>query len=199
MISKQFPLLHKWERGRQLKFDFEDNSIQIEKFKPLGVVSKTLLVVIMVSVLFSAHFALAYDGNMPKLVTWLNTEQYPAILQDGQSEELVIPVAPIQELDRVVRSYWVSITAYSSTPDQTDSSPFITANGTRVREGIIAANFLPFGTKVKIPSMFGDRTFVVEDRMNARYWHRVDIWMPTRAQALQFGIRTLQIEVIQET
>jgi len=199
MISKQITLLHKWERGKQLKFDFEDNSIQIEKFKPLGVVSKTLLVVIMVSVLFSAHFALAYDGNMPKLVTWLNTEQDPTILQDEQSQEPVTPVAPIQEPDRVVRSYWMPVTAYSSTPDQTDSSPFITANGTRVREGIIAANFLPFGTKVKIPSMFGDRVFVVQDRMNARYWHRVDIWMPTRAQALQFGVRTLQIEIIQET
>ncbi|MDP3003980.1 MAG: hypothetical protein Q8N43_00505, partial [Candidatus Azambacteria bacterium] len=36
----------------------------------------------------------------------------------------------------------VVLTAYSSTPDQTDDTPFITASNTRVRDGIVAANFL---------------------------------------------------------
>ena len=90
----------------------------------------------------------------------------------------------------------IPITAYSSTYDQTDSSPLTTASGTRVRDGVVAANFLPIGTKVKIPLVFGDKTFVVEDRMNSRYWHRLDVWMPSRAQAMQFGVRTLEIEVL---
>ena len=62
----------------------------------------------------------------------------------------------------------VLATAYSSTPDQTDATPFITAWNTRVRDGILAANFLPFGTLVKIPEVFGDKIFVVEDRMHQR-------------------------------
>src|SRR3990167_4180168 len=49
----------------------------------------------------------------------------------------------------------VVATAYSSTPDQTDGSPFITANGLYVYDGLIAANFLPFGTRVKIPDHYG--------------------------------------------
>ncbi|MBI2462740.1 MAG: 3D domain-containing protein [Candidatus Spechtbacteria bacterium] len=94
---------------------------------------------------------------------------------------------------------WLVATAYSSTPDQTDSTPFITANGTYVHNGIIAANFLRFGTRVRIPTIYGDRIFTVEDRMNARYSYRIDIWMQTREEAIQFGSRIIPIEIVSES
>ncbi|KKU81281.1 MAG: 3D domain-containing protein [Parcubacteria group bacterium GW2011_GWA2_47_8] len=90
----------------------------------------------------------------------------------------------------------VFITAYSSTPDQTDSSPFITAAGTRVRPGIVAANFLPFGARIRIPKLFGERIFIVEDRMAERHDDRVDVWFPTRGQALAFGAAYSTIEIV---
>lgn len=90
----------------------------------------------------------------------------------------------------------VVATGYSSTPDQTDDSPFITASGTYVRDGVVAANFLPIGTRIKIPDQFGDKIFVVEDRMNKRYWHRVDVWFSGRQAALNFGVRTVTIEIV---
>mgnify|MGYP001593081784 FL=1 len=95
------------------------------------------------------------------------------------------------------REMIVSATAYSSTPDQTDDSPFVTAWNTRVRDGIVAANFLPFGTRIKIPEIYGDKIFVVEDRMNRRYWHKVDIWFPDRQSALEFGLRTIKIQILE--
>ena len=95
------------------------------------------------------------------------------------------------------REIVVSTTAYSSTPDQTDDSPFITALGTRVRDGIIATNFLPFGTKIKIPQLYGDRVFVVEDRMNRRYWYTIDVWFPDRAGALEFGFKVVKIQILE--
>src|SRR5438128_8379875 len=49
----------------------------------------------------------------------------------------------------VTQRMTVRATAYSSTRDQTDASPFVTASGTRVRDGIIAINGLKFGTKVR--------------------------------------------------
>lgn len=97
---------------------------------------------------------------------------------------------------RIAKRKTVMMTAYSSTPDQTDSTPFITASGTRVRDGIVAANFLPFGAKIKIPQLFGDKVFVVEDRMNKRYTERVDIWFSTRRDARQFGIKKAEIVVL---
>ncbi|TAL20346.1 hypothetical protein EPN90_01195 [Patescibacteria group bacterium] len=99
--------------------------------------------------------------------------------------------------EEAVKNYRVPVTAYSSTPDQTDDTPFITANGSRVRDGIIAANFLPFGTRVRFPELFGDKVFTVEDRMNARYFYRADIWMESRAAAWEFGIkRKVLVEVL---
>jgi 3D (Asp-Asp-Asp) domain-containing protein len=91
----------------------------------------------------------------------------------------------------------VLVTAYSSTIDQTDASPFTTANGSTVHVGTIACNFLPFGTKVRFPEKFGDQIFVVEDRMNKRHNDKMDIWMESRAEALQFGVRTLAYEIVQ--
>ena len=90
-------------------------------------------------------------------------------------------------------------TAYSSTVWQTDSTPFITAAGTGVRDGIIANNLLPFGTKVMVPEIYPDKIFVVEDRMHSRkgYYH-IDIWFPTYIEAKNFGAKTTYIEVLEE-
>jgi 3D (Asp-Asp-Asp) domain-containing protein len=95
-----------------------------------------------------------------------------------------------------VRTMVVASTAYNSEVGQTDGSPFTTANGTQVYDGVIAANFLPFGTRVRIPDHFGDKVFVVHDRMNARYTQRVDVWMLTKKEAFQWGVRKVKIEVL---
>ncbi len=111
----------------------------------------------------------------------------PAVL------EVVPPASP-----EALKVYSISMTAYNSEVGQTDDSPFTTADGTTVRDGILAANFLPFGTKVRIPSLFGDRVFEVHDRMNPRYNLRADVWMSSKADARQFGLkRNVKIEVIE--
>ncbi|MFB6212373.1 MAG: hypothetical protein ABEI53_00950 [Candidatus Magasanikbacteria bacterium] len=89
------------------------------------------------------------------------------------------------------------ITAYSSTYNQTDSTPFITASGERVRKGIVATNLLPFGTKIKIPRLFGDKVFVVKDRMHPRKDNTVDIWMKTTKRALKFGKKYSKIKIVE--
>lgn len=89
-----------------------------------------------------------------------------------------------------------TITAYSSSPDETDSTPFITARNTRVRDGIVAANSLAFGVKIMIPEIFGEKIFVVEDRMHQRYGNRIDIWMPSKKMALEFGKKFAEVHII---
>ncbi|NQU18163.1 MAG: 3D domain-containing protein, partial [Candidatus Saganbacteria bacterium] len=96
---------------------------------------------------------------------------------------------------RVVKSGIVMATAYNSLAAQTDSTPWITAAGTRCREGVIASNFLPFGTKVMIDG-FGSQIFTVEDRMNRRYKKRIDIWFRSYKDARQFGIRKIKYYVL---
>lgn len=94
------------------------------------------------------------------------------------------------------RTFKVTVTGYSSTIDQCDADPFTTASGKHVRHGTLATNSLSFGTLVKFPEYFGDRVFIVEDRMNKRYSSRMDIWFESRSEALQFGKRTLIAVVI---
>jgi 3D (Asp-Asp-Asp) domain-containing protein len=121
---------------------------------------------------------------------------------ESQADGITVEPSQYQTLptaeDRpVVATRIVSMTAYNSEPGQTDDTPFITANNTRVRDGIVAANFLPFNTKVRIPELFGDRVFVVTDRMNKRYTNRMDIWMEKKSDALKFGVKhAVKIEIL---
>lgn len=101
----------------------------------------------------------------------------------------VRPLVPIGAQFRVLA------TAYSSTPDQTDSSPFITASGTHVHDGTVATNFLPFGSRVRFHNYRPDMVFTVEDRHSPRLSDRVDIWFTSRGEALRFGKRVLEMEI----
>lgn len=93
------------------------------------------------------------------------------------------------------------VSAYTSTPDQTDSTPFYGAIGTHVYFGMIAVNGLPIHTKIKIPSVYGDKIFEVEDRMNKRYTctpnHcHADVWLDmSRSEAMKFGVKKVDIEI----
>jgi len=124
-------------------------------------------------------------------------EQYSDHLISGQTS-FIAPKNPPDKKQIVISKRWLFVTAYSSTVDQTDNTPFITASGSPVRDGVVAANFLRFGTKVRFPNIYGDKVFIVEDRMNSRYNYRVDIWMRTREEAKQFGAKIVLIEIIKE-
>lgn len=105
-------------------------------------------------------------------------------------------LASLERMKQSANVRYHVITAYSSTVWQTDSSPFITAAGTHVRDGIVAANTLPFGTKIMIPDLFGDKVFTVEDRMAPKNHHKIDIWFPTTYEARQFGVKKAQVLVL---
>lgn len=115
------------------------------------------------------------------------------VIESSVEATTLIAKTPMEE---GIKRIQLHITAYSSTPDQTDDTPFITAAGTHVRDGIVATNALPMYTRVKIPELFGEKVFVVEDRMNRRFQDRMDIWMPDRAPALKFGIKTAEVVVL---
>ncbi len=109
---------------------------------------------------------------------------------------LLAAPAAIRAEGEVPSVRYMRITAYASTPDETDNTPFVTANGIRVRDGIVATNLLPFGTQIEIPDLFGNKVFAVEDRMSPRIKNTIDIWMPTRAGAIRFGVKYTNVLVL---
>jgi 3D (Asp-Asp-Asp) domain-containing protein len=152
--------------------------------------AKISQIVIEKSALIALIFALIWQFALPRFTSLAAFAPDEAINQalQGLVEEFGKP--------RVIR---VPVTAYNSEAGQTDSTPCKTANGFDLckndEQNVIAANFLPFGTKVRFPDYDPDTIYTVQDRMNARYIYRVDIWMKTKQNALDFGVRNLRMEI----
>ena len=129
-----------------------------------------------------------------------NKSLYPTILNDISLVAANMPATTGIRTGKynVVRTIYVQASAYNSEVGQTDSSPFTTASMTHVHHGTLAANFLPFGTKVLIPDYYGDTIFIIEDRMNKRYGYGyMDIWMADKGEAMQFGRRNIKIQILE--
>ena len=85
-----------------------------------------------------------------------------------------------------------TVTAYTSSVDETDEDPWTTASGTTAGPGTIACpSKWPFGTRVEIEG----KMYVCEDRMHARYRDKevYDVWLPTKTAAREWGRRQLAI------
>ena len=137
----------------------------------------------------------------PVVASLIENAQLQIVTNNVAEETTIIISEPKTPLVKVTKTSTHTITAYNSDPAQTDDTPCITANGFDVcehgEEDTIAANFLKFGTKVRIPELYGDRIFIVRDRMNKRYSDRVDIWMKEKTDARKFGVKVAKIEVVE--
>lgn len=87
----------------------------------------------------------------------------------------------------------VKATAYTSAWDEGGAYAY---NGQKLRDGHIAADFkvLPLGTKVYIPQF--NKVFTVVDTGSAIKGNKIDIWMATKQQCKNWGIRTIEIIVL---
>ena len=112
----------------------------------------------------------------------------------------------------------VKATGYNSLVGQTDSTPHITSTGETTRFGIIAVSRdllgdeLPYGSLVRIKefgSYYNGRgagryqslldeqgLFIVEDTMHPRKQNQIDVWFPRLSDALNWGVRQAEVEII---
>lgn len=167
--------------------NFKTKLKNIVKRSPFEVATLGAMIVIAFSFVLPSAARAAANAVAPSRAVALEV----AAMQNATQPFGSLPKAGLGEPTYTMH---VTATAYNSEVGQCDDTPFITASGTHVRPGVIAANFLPIGTKVKI-SGFGDQVFTVEDRMNPRYDKRIDIWMTEHSDATQFGVRNVAIEV----
>ncbi len=152
---------------------------------------------------------------MPQTTHAAGFNWFDILKKDVQAkEETRFPVSDDREPVRVKH---VVATAYSSHVNQTDSTPFIPADGSDYKEMFeaqgavyaIASNDLPLGTQVRFPELYGDTVFTVRDRMNARYTGkgRIDFYIIVGDEkgnldldaslqiAKKFGVKKLKMEV----
>lgn len=189
----------------------------------IKILERTLNSVLILAFLVSAmpKTALAKNTEIAKISTALTGAIVAAVdVPDGGTGETF----PISGEREALRTLNVFATAYSSDPWQTDSTPCLPAMAsfdlcenykkTGV-EDTIAANFLPLGTKVRFPDLYGNRIFTVRDRMNKRYnysnigYYRLDFYMAAldedgeidndvaRQKARDFGFkRNIKMEIL---
>lgn len=94
-----------------------------------------------------------------------------------------------------------TVTAYTAGYESTGKEPGdpaygITASGTTVKEGqtIACPSSIPFGTEIHIPTL--DQTYTCEDRGSAITEGKLDVFMADVDQALQFGVKELQVQIL---
>ncbi|MEX2502766.1 MAG: hypothetical protein WD336_10345 [Trueperaceae bacterium] len=123
------------------------------------------------------------------------------------------PHGPVANPTFVLRA-----TGYNSVPAQTNADPHTTATGTRTRPGVLAVSRdllgadVPYGSMVRLhdlgsyagqynPGRFQtlldqQGLFIVEDTMNVRKRRQVDLWFGDRTSAVNWGVRSVRLEVV---
>lgn len=173
------------KRKKKAWFTFKNKSV----ISPVTSVPILLLILIIIELAqlffpFKDLIKRAADSPRPVYVVDSQPIDIDAYLQEYFANK--IPKKTMQ----------VTVTGYSSIDGETDGTPYLTAIGTAVRDGIVAANFLPIGTVVRFPDKFEKKLFIVEDRMDERFGLQVDIWMPNQQEAKKFGLQYLKMEIL---
>ena len=112
----------------------------------------------------------------------------------GSASEKMTPPSPPLKLI-------VKATAYNAVPEQTDSTPDICAWGDKIRPDVIAISRdledmgLTRGKEVYIKG-YGKK--IVLDRMHSRKRNQIDLYMEKYDDAIQFGVKELEISWYEE-
>jgi 3D (Asp-Asp-Asp) domain-containing protein len=122
-----------------------------------------------------------------------------ALPSDYIKRHLSKPAPPSQPAE-VYDIYEVTAyTAYEESTGKTPDHPAfgITASGRRVQAGVTAAcpRELPFGTWLEIEGVGKRRC---DDRGGAIRGNRLDIYIPDKADALEFGRKRLKVRILNE-
>lgn len=119
------------------------------------------------------------------------------VVVDENKEEVVDTNKPTVEEDKeekpeIVESDRVHMVVESSAY----CTGTITSTGTKPRWGVIAVdpNVIPYGTKVYIPQF--NQVFVAEDTGSAIKGNKIDIFMNSKSEALNWGRRNIDIYVL---
>lgn len=182
-----------------ISFIATSNSLALPQNQPSSIAQSAVI-----KALHTSGISLTNEfNNQTQLVA--KTLNHP-VKVETISEKQNITQQPVAARYTRARSIIARATAYNSLASQTDSTPHITATGTRTRPGVIALSrdllkVFPYGSRVRIQDLTGkynfrNRIFIVEDTMNKRKRNSVDIWMYRYRDAIQFGARKVRVTAV---
>lgn len=130
---------------------------------------------------------------VPLIMVLLNTPT--------MTEKPTLQIATIEIGTPQIEYEIYEVTAYTANFESTGKHPDhpeygITASGARVQENhtIACGKDLAFGTQVYIP--YFDNVFTCEDRGGAITTGKIDVYMESLDDALSFGRRQLEVQIL---
>lgn len=120
-------------------------------------------------------------------------EEEPKIIEEPVKEETTKEVEQVKETSE--SSEVSNLGTHMVVESTSYCQGSVTATGTQARWGVIAVdpNVIPFGTKVYIPQF--DKVFIAEDTGGAIKGNKIDIFMNSESQCIQWGRRTIDIYI----
>lgn len=109
---------------------------------------------------------------------------------------LVSLASTAQNIVRVYKVEDVRVTYFTACKEECGNDRGQTASGVMVHDGVIACNFLPKNTKVRIPSLYGRKVFTVYDKLAEGLINNIDIYVKHKKLIPKEGHFEVYIEVI---
>lgn len=98
---------------------------------------------------------------------------------------IILAIASLWISNDVDAARVMNVSAYTHTGN-------VMANGEYPYVGAVASDDLPIGTKVRV----NGQEYVVKDRFGGGYTDRLDIFMDTYDEAIEFGRQWLNVEIL---
>ena len=152
-----------------------------KRAKSKKVISMVLGLLLSMNMMFTSH-----SLNTHELATTVPVKMERVIASSNQTQN--ISTAPTRSYT-IVRKMKVGATAYCGDT--------ITSTGTRPIEGTTIAvdpTIIPYGTKVYIPQF--NRVFIAEDCGSAIKGNRIDIFMNSYDNCMEWGFQNIDIYIV---
>ena len=159
------------------------------------VKSKKVLAIILVAITvfcngFKPTNTYAQESNNTRIEEMTNQRKVIDLKRNntGTSEFITVNGKTYQ-----AKKVTMKCSAYTSAPNEGGAYAY---NGQRLRDGMVAADLklYPIGTKIFIPKL--NKVFTVTDTGSAIRNQRLDIWMNSKQKALNWGVQTLDVYIL---
>lgn len=162
-----------------------EKTLQVNEFD----VKKALRTTAVVGLIGAGAMGLGYQKGIAQ-----KTVEKPEV-----AAKVEAPVVAKEEEMGEWQTINMRVTAYCPCPKCTGTdSPGVTASGHKIQSGdtfVAADKRYSFGTEMIVPGYNDDQPVEVLDRGGAIKGNRIDVFFPTHEEALEWGVKNLDVRV----
>ena len=163
----------------------------LSKCKNKKVISIVLVFIVsFCSILAKPNKTYANEVSNTRIEELTNQRKVIDVKRNAGTSEFITVNGKTYQAKKVT----MKCSAYTSAPSEGGAFAY---DGQRLRDGMVAADLklYPIGTKIFIPKL--NKIFTVTDTGSAIRNQRLDIWMNTKQKALNWGVQTLDVYVLE--